>query len=373
LEAENKFEEALWNFDKAIQLRQDYPEAHLNRGNVLKSLGSIHEAIHSYEQAIRLRPEFPENYMNKALAHFLLGEFDIAWQLYEWRWRSSQFAKENMIPNGICWDGEQSLQGKNLLVRSEQGLGDSIQFCRYANVLAAQGARVILEVERPLVDLLRTLAGVTAVFPKGAVLPAFDFYVPMMSLPFVLKTTLRSIPASASYLKTDPLKVAKWRDKLGKKTGLRVGLAWSGNAVFKNDRNRSLPLSQILPNLPAGCSYVSIQKDLREADASFLATQSAMLHFGEELHDFSETAALCELMDVVISVDTSVAHLSAALGKPTWIILPANADWRWFLERKDSPWYPSVRLFRQEKIGEWKNVFDALEVELNQGLVANNT
>jgi hypothetical protein len=225
---------------------------------------------------------------------------------------------------------------------------------------------VILEVQQPLSSLLNGLKGVSQLIKRGDPLPAFDYRCPLMSLPLALGTRLDSIPATVKYLTSDAAKVAKWRARLGEKTQPRIGLVWSGSRVHKNDQNRSIPLADLLRYLPGGLQYVSLQKDLRDADRLALHTNPHMLHFAEDLHDFSDTAALCDCMDVVISVDTAVAHMSAALGKITWILLPYVPDWRWLLDREDSPWYPTANLFRQDRFGDWSGVFDRLNAHLMQ-------
>ncbi|MGZ3239900.1 MAG: glycosyltransferase family 9 protein, partial [Burkholderiaceae bacterium] len=238
------------------------------------------------------------------------------------------------------------------------------QFCRYAKLVAALGARVILEVQKPLASLLMNLEGVTQLVGKGSALPAFDYHCPLLSLPLAFKNNLGNIPASAKYLSSDAAKITQWQARLGTKTKPRIGLVWSGNALHVNDRNRSIFLSDWVKELPTGFQYVSLQKEVRDADKQTLQAHTDILNFENTLNDFSDTAALCELMDVVISVDTSVAHLAGALGKPTFVLLPYFPDWRWLLDRSDSPWYPSVKLFRQASMGEWGSVLQNVNKEI---------
>ena len=266
------------------------------------------------------------------------------------------------------WLGSQSLQDKTILLHAEQGLGDTIQFCRYASLVAKLGAKVILEVQRPLLGLLKNLDGVSQIIARGDALPEFDYQSPLLSLPLAFKTQLHTIPSALRYLAGDSEKVLAWQARLGEKTKPRVGLVWSGNLEHKNDHNRSLSLSQVLPYLPSSCQYICLQKELRNADQAILAQHPHIQFFGDALEDFTDTAALCDLMDVVISVDTSVAHLAAALGKPTWVLLPFSPDWRWLLDRKDSPWYPSAKLYRQERIGDWNGVLSRVREGL-EGIV----
>jgi ADP-heptose:LPS heptosyltransferase len=199
---------------------------------------------------------------------------------------------------------------------------------------------------------------------EGTPLSAFDYHCPLLSLPLAFKTTLSSIPSTTPYVHADPTKLAYWTNKLGEPRRPRIGLVWSGRAAHKNDRNRSIGLAALVRHLPAGFEYVSLQKDVRDSDKPVLESNPHIRHLGTDLDDFTDTAALCELMDVVISVDTSVAHLSGALGKPTWVLLPYSPDWRWLLERDDSPWYPSVKLFRQPRVGDWGSVLDKVNTDM---------
>jgi len=352
----SQFDAAIESFNRALSLQPDYAEAYYNRGIALQELRQLDAAVASYDRAIAIQPDFAQAYWNKALTLLLSGNLAAGWDLYEWRWRN---AKTELVPRNFpqpLWLGQQPLVGKTLLLHSEQGLGDTIQFCRYATLAAELGARVILEVQAPLLGLLKDLAGVSCAVAKGSPLPDFDYHCPLLSLPLAFKTHLNSIPCWPSYLSAAAPKATYWAQRLGTKTQPRVGLVWSGSGVHKNDLQRSLPLAELLPWLPAGYQYLSLQKELREIDLATLQSQAAILHFGAELEDFSDTAALCELMDLVISVDTSVAHLSGALGRPTWVLLPFNPDWRWLLDRNDSPWYPGVKLIRQAGRGDWASV-----------------
>jgi hypothetical protein len=261
------------------------------------------------------------------------------------------------------WLGKEPLAGKTVLLYSEQGLGDTLQFCRYVKLVADLGARVILEVQRPLVSLLAQLEGVSQTVAAGNTPPEADYCCPLLSLPLAFSTRLDSIPRAAC-LSVSAAQVARWQERLGEKTQLRVGLMWSGNAAYQADRNRSIRLADLIPQLPAEFQYVSLQKEVREIDRPSLQSNRAILNFAEEQQDFSDAAALCECMDLVLSVDTSVAHLSAALGRETWVMLPFSADWRWLLGRDDSPWYPSVKLYRQRSVGDWGSVFERVRADL---------
>lgn len=366
LQGLKRLDKALLDHDKAIGIKPDYAEAHSNRGLVLHELKRLDEALASYDQAINIKPDFADAHWNLSLSQLLTGNFKEGWQEYEWRWKAKNISKNwgfRAFPEPL-WLGAQSLQDKTILLYAEQGLGDTMQFCRYASLVAKLGAKVILEVQRPLLGLLKNLEGVSQVIARGDALPDFDYQCPLLSLPLAFKTELHTIPSTLRYLAGDSEKVSAWQVKLGEKIQPRIGLVWSGSVEHANDHNRSLALSQILPYLPSGCQYICLQKELRSADRAILAQHTQIQYFGDVLEDFTDTAALCELMDVVISVDTSVAHLAAALGKPTWVLLPFSPDWRWLLGREESPWYPSAKLYRQEKMGDWNGVLSRVRVGL---------
>ena len=330
------------------------------------------EALDSYDQAIALEPDSAEALWNKSLTLLLIGDFDQGWPLYEHRWDNKTLGlKKRIVPQPL-WLGVESLNGKTILLHAEQGLGDTIQFCRYAKLVSELGARVVLEAPVALMPILTMLEGVDSLIQEQQPLPDFDYHCPLLSLPLALKTTVQTIPSSGSYLQTEPEKISTWTQKLGKKIRPRVGLVWSGNAKHKNDSNRSITLQQLYSFLPDGYDYISLHKEIRPSDQEVLNNQIGITTFCTELHDFSDTAALCELMDVVISVDTSVAHLASALGKETWILLPYAPDWRWFLDQQNSPWYQSARLYRQDERREWNNVLNNIAADLNRRLTSFN-
>jgi Tfp pilus assembly protein PilF len=358
----NRLEAAVAAYDTAIALRPNYVPAFTGRGYARQRMLQLDAAIADYERAIAIDPRDAEAHWHKSLALLLGGHFEQGLALYEWRWR-----RRHLRPRAFAqpaWLGGGPLQGRTILLHGEQGLGDTIQFCRYASLVAARGARVIMEVPGPLLGLLRGLEGVSQWVEKGAPLPAFDCHCPLLSLPLACGTRLESIPARGAYLRSDPAKVNHWAARLGPWSGRRVGIAWSGSAAHQNDLHRSLALSELVVRLPPQYRYFSLQKDLREHDQATLRQHPQILHFGDELKDFADTAALCALMDLVVSVDTSLAHLAAALGKPTWILLPHHPDWRWLLHREDSPWYYSARLFRQGSSGDWGGVLEKLHADL---------
>ena len=364
LQGLQQFNAAINNYVEAISLKPDYAEVYCNLGIAQKELNQLEVAIDSYNKSIALKPNYAEAYWCKSLDLLLKGDFKNGWVLYEWRWKKDDFTTPKRNFSKPLWLGNEPLNGKSILLHSEQGFGDIIQFSRYAKSVAELGARVIMEVPAAMVDLFKKLDGIAELVITGSILPAFDYHCPLLSLPLAFKTNLINIPTAHAYLQTDRNKVTDWASRLGDKTAKRVGLVWRGSTTHKNDHNRSIILSQLLPYLPDNYEYVSLQKELRENDNATLQAYN-IRHFGDKLNDFSDTAALCDLMDVIICVDTSIAHLSGALGKPTWVLLPFSPDWRWLLNRSDSVWYPSVKLYRQNAIGDWSNVFYELQKDLS--------
>jgi hypothetical protein len=322
-------------------------------------------ALRAFDRALAVQPDNPRAHFNKANILLLRGEWDRGWRHYERRLELAEIAPAwPDAPAPPLWLGAEPLNGKRILLRCEQGLGDTLQFCRYVKSIAAMGAHVILEAQRPLVSLLADLEGLGQIVTQGRRLPECDFYCPLMSLPLACKTTVDNVPEPQPYLTSDAAKRAEWRARLGEANGPRVGLVWRGTAARANDDWRSLPLQSLLPHLPAEFSYVSLQKHLHPADAAVLKAHPGIANYADQLHDFSDTAALCDCVDIIVSIDTSVAHLSAALGRPTWILLPFSPAWRWLLEREDSPWYLSARLFRQTAPQEWLGVFASVAEQL---------
>jgi tetratricopeptide (TPR) repeat protein len=360
-----RHDEALTAYDKALALRPDLPEAWFSRGNILFDLNRDDEALRDFEKAIELRPDNAEALLNKSLVKLSLGDFEEGWALYEWRWKSKFFTSTVRHFSQKPWLGDGEVAGKTALVHAEQGFGDIIQFYRYIAELGKLGCKIILEAPAPLVPLFAAQQNDFQIIPWGVTHPHFDVHCPLLSLPYAFKTTLRTIPAAIPYLFPSPQKVDQWRTKLGEKDKPRVGLAWSGNPRNK-DKARNIPLGLLLPNMSAGIEWHSVQKDLREEDRSSLKSNPAMIDHAASLNDFSDTAALIAELDLVISVDTVAAHLAGALGKPVWILLPFHPDFRWLRDRTDSPWYPTARLLRQTRSGDWGGVIDKLARELQR-------
>jgi Flp pilus assembly protein TadD len=353
LRALDRVVEALADYDRVLAARPDFVPALSLRGVALAALNRHAEAIECYSRAIAIEPHYAPAHLNKGLSELVTGDFDSGWRDFEWRWTGSdtQIAKRPFTQPQ--WRGENA-RGKTVLIHAEQGLGDAIQVSRYIPAMIERGIDVVLEVPPALEGLLSQLGG--RVVRMGEPLPAFDLHCPILSLPLAFGTRLDSIPATVPYLRAPAAHAARWRDRLGPRDRTRVGLAWSGSTTLRNDRNRTLALSRLGRLRDPRWSLVSLQKEIRDADRAALASGEPIRHFGDQLEDFLDTAALIEQLDVVISVDTAVAHLAGALGKPVWILLPFSPDWRWLLDRDDSPWYPTAKLFRQPTPGDWDSV-----------------
>ena len=364
----NRHSDAIASYDRAIALKPDYVHAHNNRGSCFDEMMQADEALSSYRNALAFSPDFAEAHWNVAINRLRAGDFKTGWIESEWRWKcpSLQLKQRNFVQP--LWLGDQPIEGKTLLLHNDQGLGDALQFCRYAPLVAARGARVILESDPPLRELLATLEGVPEIIVRGKTLPDFDYHCSLASLPLAFDTTPDTIPSTVPYLSTAG-SASDWQGWLGPAKGPRVGLVWSGNPKHGNDHNRSIALETLLPLLDIEAQFVSLQKDPRLADAAVLRERSDIRDAGPELNSFSDTAALLSQLDLVITVDTSVAHLAGALGRPAWVLLPRVPDWRWLLDRGDSPWYPSLRLFRQTETATWPPVVQRVKEAL-QKLIA---
>jgi tetratricopeptide (TPR) repeat protein len=349
--------DAIAAYDRALALRPDYVKALTNRGIALQALGRHQEALASFGRVLALDKGNADAHHNEALILLTLGDYGRGFEKYEYRWQRTGMPARRRSFGKPLWLGEYPLGRKTILLHAEQGLGDTIQFVRYAPVLARAGPKVVLEVQPELKALLARVEGVAAVVAPGEPLPAFDVHCPVGSLPRALRTEAARIPAEIPYLKASEARIDTWRARLEGRASPRIAIAWSGRAAHANDRNRSIALARLAPLLALdGASFVSIQRELRPEDAEVLARHPRLAHVGDALDDFDDTAALVSLVDLVITVDTSVAHLAAALGRPTWILVPFWPDWRWMLEREDSPWYPTARLFRQPAAGDWESV-----------------
>jgi tetratricopeptide (TPR) repeat protein len=359
----NRPEDALANYDKAIALKPDFAEAYNNRGMALADLNRPKDALASYDKAIALKPDFAKAYFNQSLCLLLLGRFEQGWRQHEWRKKTDKPIAARSFPQPL-WLGEENIVGKTLFIWWEQGFGDTIQFCRYAKLVEARGAKVVMSVQQPLRGLLNQISPTIQIIDQDEVPTDFDYHCPLLSLPLAFGTTLETIPTQQPYLKADEKLRLAWAARLPPKTTPRIGLVWSGRTDITLLNHRSIELEQVLPILSPDADWVCLQKEVREKDLAVLRQLVRIPFFADDLRDFSDTAALIDLMDLVITVDTSVAHLAGAMGKPVWILLSYNPTWRWLLDRNDSPWYPSARLFRQQKIGNWTGVIDEVRDQL---------
>ena len=364
LAALGRCEEALSWFDSALQASPDFIGALNNKGYALTLLHRFDEAFAAYARTKQIDPDNAQATWDVALLNLLLGNFAAGWPGREARFRLPALPISYPKFPQPLWLGEGDIAGQTILLYGDEGLGDTIQFVRYVPLVAARGARVVLAVEEAARPLLAGMRGVAQCLAKSTALPPFDTYCPISSLPLAFATTLDTIPYGAGYLPPPPAdRVQAWASRLGAHDRLRVGLVWSGNPRHMNDRNRSIPLERLAPILDIDAAFVSLQKDPRPGDKATLA-RTAILDWSSDLTNFAETAALICCLDLVITVDTSVAHLAAALGRPTWILLPFTPDYRWLLDRDDSPWYPTARLFRQSAAGDYAGVVERVRAEL---------
>lgn len=358
--------EAAQCYRRAIELNSQDVGAHYNLAIVLQDLGHLDEAATHFDEALRLNPKDPVARYNRSFLLLLTGDFTTGWPEYEYRWQEAGIQPRSFAEPR--WRGE-PLEGKTILLHAEQGLGDAIQFCRYASLVKQRGATVVLECLTPLANLLDTMPGVDRVVAQGQPLPAFDFQIPLLSLPAVFETTLKNIPATIPYLTARPELVDHWRNKLAPLDGCKIGIAWQGNPLHKNDRFRSAPLGAFGPLAQVtGVNLVSLQKGPGTEQLS-QTTEFTVHDLGECYHSATtllETSAVLRNLDLVVTIDSALTHLAGALGVPVWVALPANPDWRWLLERADSPWYPTMRLFRQSTLGDWTDVFARMANELRE-------
>ncbi len=411
----NRFEAALEDYDRAIALQPELAEAHLNRGATLRECNQLQAALASYERAIALDPQCgaahsnratvltalgdaqaavascdaaialdgsnSAAHLNKAMALLLLGQYEDGWIEYEWRWAELDHASDGRLggrnfPRPL-WLGEELLADKTILLHAEQGLGDTIQFCRYARLVADLGATVILEVPAQLATLLRGLPGVARIVVRGEPLPPFDLHCPLLSLPLAFRTVLSTVPANVPYLRPDPDKSRHWRAVVGERRGLRVGVVWSGGfrplqrELWTVNARRNIPLEKLAPLSHPSIEFFSLQVgqpaegEWKELIARGWTGLELVDHVAS-LQDFSDTSALIDQLDLVISVDTSTAHLAAAQGRPVWLLNRHDTCWRWLQDRTDSPWYPTMKIYRQPSAGNWDEVIERVRADLFQ-------
>lgn len=368
--AQGKFDDAIANYRRALDLESGYAEARHDLGCVLQDHGKLEEAEACYAMALDENGLLAEAHFGRAFLWLKRGDFERGWPEYEWRWQLPRIAPRN-FPQPL-WDGA-SFQGKVLLLHAEQGMGDTLQFIRYVPLVKERGGTVIAAVHKPLMTMLAGFPGIDQFFSLTDPLPHFDVHIPLLSLPGVFKTRLETIPAKVPYLFADAQLCERWRQRLGSLSGFKIGIAWQGNKKYVGDRFRSLPLTEFAPlaRVP-GISLVSLQKGAGSEQLGNPPAGLSIWDLGSELDEttgaFMDTAAVMKQLDLIITSDTSIAHLAGALGVPVWVALSATPDWRWLLDRDDCPWYPSMRLFRQKKLGDWPEVFERMARALEDKL-----
>jgi len=354
-------------FRRAVELAPATAAFHANLGNVLESRGQYQAAREAYDKAVRLSPNSAEHQWGLALQELRLGDYANGWNRYEWRWQMASYKVPRWNRPEPLWDGS-DLAGRTILLHMEQGYGDNVQLIRYVPLVKARGGGIMMTTLDPLLRLFRTIPEADAVYRETEPVPPFEVHAPLMSLPRIFKTTVETIPATVPYLHLAPADVAAWAERISAMgPGLKVGLCWAGKPSHGNDRNRSMSLATLNPlatvggvhflRLHKGPSPQSRECDLKPLDCT------------ADLADFADTASLVMNLDLVITVDTSIAHLAGALGKPTWLLLPFVADWRWLLDRTDSPWYPTIRLYRQSTPGDWKSVVERVGNDLKAKMI----
>jgi hypothetical protein len=356
-------------FNDSARFDPGLAEPHVNLGNLMDIQGDPESAAHHYRQALEIDPGHAHAHCCLAQALLAMGRYESGWEEYEWRWRAGD-PQFRLLPfQQPLWDGSQDIAGKRVLLHAEQGFGDAIQFIRYATLVAARGAKVIVICDAALRTLLQTVPGVESVVEPGRVLPGFAFHAPLMSLPRAFRTTVESIPAQVPYVFPDPAAVEAWRARLSGHAGrLKIGLAWAGRPSFVAASMKSCPLERLAAVLDtADCAFFSLQKGESAADLKKLDPRGApVADYTDALHDFRDTAALIAALDIVISIDTAAAHLAGALGKPVWVLLAGVPDWRWLPRAGALKWYPTARLFRQHTAGEWGSVVAEVRQALQQ-------
>ena len=358
LGTQGRLDDAIACYRRALELKPDHAASHYNLGTAYVERGMLDEAMACYHRALEYKPDYAEAHWNQSLLWLLRGDFLRGFAQFEWRWKAKDGRPRNF--SQAPWAG-QPLDGKTILLHAEQGLGDTMQFIRYAPLVKRVGARVLVECPKPLVRLLAGCRGVDELIVWGDDLPPFDTHAPLLSLPRILHTVLETIPAEVPYLFPDAGLAERWRKELGPIAGSKIGIVWRGNPKHQNDLARSIPLSRFasLLSLP-GVRFFSLQKGPGVEQLQDLDGQCHVTELGSRLDDFLDTAAVLVNLDLLITCDTAVAHLAGALGVPAWVALPLVPDWRWLLDRDDSPWYPTMRLFRQKRPGDWPGVMEQI-------------
>lgn len=361
-----EIDEAIACYERAIELDCAHADAHHNLGILRRATGRLDEALASYERALWIAPDRPQFHLSLGILLIAMGDFERGWREYEWRWRCPEFSLPSF--HQPIWDGS-PLRGRTILLYPDHGMGDTIQFIRYAPIIKRMGGRVIACCQRPIARVLATCPGIDQLVTEGDPTPAFDVYVPLMSLPRILGTTVNTVPADVPYLHADPRLVDRWRDELRPFEGFKIGVAWQGNPQYPNDRDRSFPLSALEPiaRLP-GVRLFSLQRGLGREQIEAHAESLGLIDLAGRFTDFMDNAAAMRSLDLVIVPDTSLSHLAGSLGVPVWLALCLAPDPRWMTGREDSVWYPRHRLFRQTAPGHWDDVFARMAAELRSRL-----
>jgi tetratricopeptide (TPR) repeat protein len=352
-------------YDRALDIEPKRAELHINKGKAFRAVNRFQDALACFAAAAEIEPGRVEAHWNAGLVRLRLGDFEAGWRDYEWRWRKADWAGLERSFAAPLWLGKEPVEGKTILLHAEQGLGDTIQFVRYAPLLARRGATVILECQPALTMLLHNVDGIAQTVARGDALPAFDLHCPLLSLPLAFGTRLETVPNGIPYINVPDARMQRWTERLAGSGRPRIGLVWAGNPAHHNDHNRSIPLRDFAPILSlGGVHFVNLQKSMTAADVAQLERSANVTTLGDELGDLADTAAVIALLDRVIAVDTAAAHLAGALGKAVDLLVPFSSDWRWLVDRTDSPWYPTMRLFRQTAIGDWSGPLEELRREL---------
>jgi tetratricopeptide (TPR) repeat protein len=365
----NRPADAIAVYDQALALAPHNAGLLTNRAIALRKLDRPQEALMSVRRALAAKPDFAQARFVDSLVRLTLGDFQGGWRTYESRWQGRNLSSQRRTFTAPLWLGEGALTGKTILLHAEQGFGDTMQFVRYAPLIAARGAKVVLEVQRELVRLISRLEGIDAVIGRGEGLPPFDLHCPLLSLPFACRTELASIPAPVPYLAAADEDAVLWRARLPQGGARilrpRIGVVWSGDPSHDNDVNRSLRLTALAPLFAVpDVDFVSLQYRIRDDDKAVLADVPNLFRFEQSFRDFADTAAVVANLDALVSIDSAVAHLTGAMGKPLLLLLPFGADFRWLRERADSPWYPTARLFRQPRFGDWESAIESVAQDL---------
>ena len=372
---QGKLDEALTALHHALRLKPDLAEVHTTLGNALMEQGKLNEALSSFRQALLLRPDYGPAHSSMGMTWLLMGDYEQGWPAYEWRWKCKEF----ILPayRQPFWDGS-PLNGRTILLHAEQGMGDTLQFVRYAPLVQARGGRVLLACHPALVLLLAECAGIDRLIAHGtSVAPSeFDLHAPLMSLPTIFRTTLATLPAKVPYLFADAALTERWKEQLKQYPGFKIGIAWQGDPKYRRDAQRSIPLKHFAPLAALeGVQLISLQKGPGIEQLSELDGRFSVIDLGSKLDEaagaFMDTAAVMKNLDLVITSDTAIAHLAGGLGVAVWVALPRMAEWRWLLDRADSPWYPTMRLFRQSEAGNWPQVFEQITAEVKELLTSD--